>query len=162
MRVPRIFRPNPLQREEGWPVGPQKGSHDHDRRPRTAQVVDPRSLSLKHNDSQPAIRKSAHSVLVGCTSVSPLATTRSRTTPRDKSSPRNSVSMMNDDVRAVDNATIELHALGISSRKRRSIDPFSHPDPGQFEGLEFNNDLEIRTTSGSVSKETAEDNQTDH
>jgi hypothetical protein len=45
------------------------------------------------------------------------------------------LSMMNDDVRAVANASIEFHTLGISIRKRRSIDPFSLPDPGHFEVL---------------------------
>jgi hypothetical protein len=47
--------------------------------------------------------------------------------------------MLNDDVRAVDDATIEFRTPGISSRKPRSIDPFSLPNPGHFEGLEFNN-----------------------
>ena len=43
------------------------------------------------------------------------------------------LSLMNDDVRAVANATIEFHALGIPVSKRRSIDPFSLPDPGHFD-----------------------------
>jgi hypothetical protein len=73
------------------------------------------------------------------------------------------LSMMNDDVRAVNNVTIEVHTQRRSrvANEGQSI-PSRSPIRGRFEGLEFNNDREIRTTSGSVSRETEEYNQIDH
>jgi hypothetical protein len=58
--------------------------------------------------------------------------------------------MLNDDVRAVDDATIEFRASETRVANVRSIDPFSLPDPGHLEGLEFNNHDETRAIKASL------------